>query len=64
MNENHSKYKKFNVLVIFQPAEESIGGAKVICESGALTRHNVSKVFGLHVWPKIKRTSLAAGLAP
>ena len=64
LNENHSKYKKFNVLVIFQPAEESIGGAKVICESGALTRHNVNKVFGLHVWPKIEKNVIGSRPGP
>ncbi|MFR2563689.1 MAG: M20 metallopeptidase family protein [Anaerovoracaceae bacterium] len=40
-----------NVLCIFQPAEETTGGAKDICETGILEKHNVERVFGLHMWP-------------
>ncbi|MEG0291593.1 MAG: amidohydrolase [Anaerovoracaceae bacterium] len=40
-----------NLLVIFQPAEETIGGAKPICDTGLLERYNVVKVFGYHLWP-------------
>ena len=63
LSENHGKYK-FNVLCIFQPAEESIGGAKVICESGALTKRNVSKVFGLHLWPKLDKNTIGSRPGP
>lgn len=40
-----------NVLLIFQPAEETLGGAKEICDSGILERYNVTRVFGIHMWP-------------
>jgi hippurate hydrolase len=40
-----------NVLLIFQAAEETTGGAKEICDSGVLERCNVSRIFGLHLWP-------------
>ncbi len=40
-----------NVLLIFQPAEETTGGAKPICDSGVLEEHHVKAVFGLHLWP-------------
>ncbi len=40
-----------NVLLIFQPAEETLGGAKEICESGILERYNVTRIFGIHMWP-------------
>ena len=40
-----------NVLLIFQPAEESPGGAKMICDTGVLEQHHVKAVFGLHLWP-------------
>ena len=42
-----------NVLLIFQPAEETIDGAKWICRSGVLEQHNVKAVFGLHIWPEL-----------
>lgn len=37
------------VRLLFQPAEEGMGGAKVMIEEGALD--GVSAVFGLHVLP-------------
>lgn len=40
-----------NVLLIFQPGEESPGGAKLLCETGILEKCNVSAIFGLHLWP-------------
>ena len=43
-----------NVLLIFQPGEESPGGAKLICEARVLAQHNVQAVFGLHLWPGLE----------
>ena len=40
-----------NVLLIFQAAEETTGGASDICDTGVLSRFNVEKVYGLHLWP-------------
>ena len=40
-----------NVLFLFQPAEETTGGARGLCESGILEAHRVTRVFGLHLWP-------------
>lgn len=42
-----------NVLLIFQPAEETTGGAEAICKSGILEAHKVSAIFGLHLWPEL-----------
>ena len=42
-----------NVLVIFQPAEEFPGGAKPICETGILQTYQVSRIFGMHLMPKL-----------
>ena len=44
-----------NVLLIFQPAEESPGGAKIICDTGVLERYGVKAVFGLHLWPGLEK---------
>lgn len=49
-----------NVLLIFQPAEETLGGAKEICESGILEKHNVRRIFGIHLWPYLKAGKLAS----
>ena len=44
-----------NVLLIFQPGEESPGGAKPLCRTGILEKHNVKAVFGLHLWPGLEK---------
>ncbi|MBR3973104.1 MAG: amidohydrolase [Oscillospiraceae bacterium] len=43
-----------NVLLVFQPGEESPGGAKKICETGIIETYNVSAIFGLHLWPGLE----------
>ena len=40
-----------NVLLIFQPGEESPGGAKLLCATGILEEYAVKAIFGLHLWP-------------
>lgn len=42
-----------NVLLVFQPAEESDGGAKRLCETGVFAKYHVEAVFGLHLWPDL-----------
>ncbi len=43
-----------NVLLIFQPAEETTGGAKDICETGIFKAYRVEAIFGLHIWPGLE----------
>ncbi len=43
------------ITLIFQPAEESEGGARVMVEQGLFTQFPCDRVFGIHNWP---------GLAP
>ena len=40
-----------NVLLVFQPAEETTGGARDLCETGVFARYKVKAIFGLHLWP-------------
>ena len=40
-----------NVLLVFQPGEESPGGAEPLCRTGVLEEYNVTAIFGLHLWP-------------
>ena len=44
-----------NVLLVFQPAEETTGGARELCETGVFEQHRVDAVFGLHLWPGLER---------
>lgn len=48
---NEKQHLPHNVLLIFQSAEESPGGAQEICDTGVLARYKVKAVFGLHLWP-------------
>jgi len=41
------------IYFIFQPAEESEGGARVMIEDGLFTQFPMDQVFGLHNWPGI-----------
>lgn len=51
-----SKRKRLehNVLLVFQPGEESPGGAKPLCETGLFARYRVRAIFGLHLWPGLE----------
>jgi len=40
-----------NVLLVFQPGEESPGGAKALCETGIFEKYQVRAIFGAHLWP-------------
>lgn len=50
VNEHAASLTK-NVVLIFQPSEESEGGARSIVESGLLQQYGVEAIFGLHLWP-------------
>jgi hippurate hydrolase len=39
------------VYVIFQPAEENVGGAEMMVQQGLFERFPMQSVFGLHNWP-------------
>ena len=48
-----------NVKFIFQPAEETTGGAKGMVKQGALKNPDVDYVFGTHIWPAVDAGKLA-----
>ena len=39
------------VALIFQPAEENGGGAKVMCDEGLMERFDIAEVYGIHNMP-------------
>ena len=53
-----------NVLFVFQPAEETTGGAKTVCESGVFERYGVDRIFGFHVWPDLPAGTVASRPGP
>lgn len=52
---NEKKSLPHNVLLVFQPGEESPGGARLLCDTGVLEEHNVRAIFGLHLWPALEK---------
>jgi len=42
------------VKLLFQPAEETVGGAKLLIEAGVLENPKVDAIFGLHVDPTLE----------
>ncbi len=53
-----------NILLIFQPAEETVGGAKAICDSGILEEKKVEALFGLHLWPALEKGKVFSRVGP
>lgn len=49
-----------NILLVFQPAEETSGGAKPICDSGIFVKYRVCAIFGLHLWPDLPLGTVAS----
>ena len=64
------KYKKdgypakYNALLLFQPAEETIDGALRICGTHIFDKYNVRAIFGLHLWPMMAKGEIASRPGP
>lgn len=43
-----------NVLLVFQPAEETTGGARELCATGIFQKYKVTAIFGMHLWPELE----------
>ena len=50
LTENKDKFNG-TVYLIFQPAEEGLGGAKVMIDEGMLDRYKIDKIFSVHNRP-------------
>lgn len=53
-----------NVVLLFQPAEEGYGGAKLMVEQGALETPRVDRIYGLHLWPDVPAGKLGIRWGP
>ena len=49
-----------NVLLVFQSAEETTGGAKDLCDTGVFDQYHVKAIFGLHLWPGLPSGRIAS----
>ena len=52
------------VYLIFQPAEEGGGGARVMMDDGLFTRFPMEAVFGMHNWPGMPAGAMAVSAGP
>lgn len=48
-----------NVVFIFQPAEESGGGANLLIKSNALAQYQINAIYGVHIMPFINEGTIA-----
>lgn len=49
-----------NVLLIFQPAEETTGGAGDLCATGILSKYGVKRIYGFHLWPMLEKNAVGS----
>ncbi len=52
------------VHLVFQPAEERFGGARLMVEDGLLDRYPMTRIFGLHNWPGLPAGQVAVHDGP
>lgn len=45
---------KYNVVFVFQPSEETNGGAQLVIEDAFFKELNIKAMFASHVWPSLK----------
>lgn len=57
--QDNRKHLTGNVKLFFQPAEETVGGAKPMIEEGVMENPKVEAVFGIHVSPDIQTGEVA-----
>ena len=57
---NEKKDLPHNILLVFQPAEETTGGARELCQTGIFTQYHTEAIFGMHLWPDLPAGVIAS----
>lgn len=60
----HKNKVNGTVKILFQPAEDDIGGAKPMINEGVMIEPKVDKVFGLHVWSELPHGTIGIKEGP
>ena len=53
-----------DVVLLFQPAEETVGGAKRMVEEGALENPHVDAIYGMHMMPDVPKGRISTCAGP
>lgn len=60
----HPEVSHRNLLLIFQPAEESPGGALPILETGIFDKYDIGEIYGFHLIPFIEEGVISSKEGP
>jgi len=63
LHDHRGQYKE-DVVLLFQPAEETTGGAKPMVEQGALENPHVDVIYGMHLMPDVPKGKVASCAGP
>ena len=63
LSENRSSVQ-WNIVFLFQPAEEGPGGAKPMIEEGIIEKYKIDRIMGLHVFPEVEEGKVACRPGP
>ncbi|MBQ7886470.1 MAG: amidohydrolase [Clostridia bacterium] len=53
-----------DVVLLFQPAEETVGGAKRMIDEGALENPHVDVIYGMHMMPDVPKGKISCCAGP
>lgn len=56
--------RRCNFVFVFQPAEESVGGADPLIKTGFIERFGVRQIFGIHLHPSVPEGRYATAPGP
>ena len=59
LSEHPAAYADRRVVLIFQPAEEGPGGAKLLIDAGLLKKYDIKKIIGCHIFPQVPQGKIA-----
>ncbi|MBB6218273.1 amidohydrolase [Anaerosolibacter carboniphilus] len=55
---------RWNVVFLFQPAEEGPGGAEPMIQEGIIQKFKIDRIMGLHVFPEVSEGKVACRPGP